>query len=151
MAGFPITRMYVEAGLSIVTVASSAMFTAFLAVSRSSLILEPIKGRAVADFHFVSSRSDLSSLIDASTVMISASAASASPFDRYSIVCLTEALSILASDAALDALEEDHDYLTAGGVFPVELLNNFIKTKREECRAMAAIPHPAEFERYYNL
>ena len=52
---------------------------------------------------------------------------------------------------ALDALEADHDYLTAGGVFPVELLNNFIKAKREECRAMAAIPHPAEFEKYYNL
>ena len=52
---------------------------------------------------------------------------------------------------ALDALEADHDYLTAGGVFPVELITNFIKTKREECRAMAAIPHPAEFERYYNL
>ena len=52
---------------------------------------------------------------------------------------------------ALDALEADHDYLTAGGVFPIELINNFIKTKREECRAMAAIPHPAEFEKYYNL
>ena len=52
---------------------------------------------------------------------------------------------------ALDALEADHDYLTAGGVFPIELLNNFIKAKREECRAMAAIPHPAEFEKYYNL
>ncbi len=54
-------------------------------------------------------------------------------------------------DAALDALEADHDYLTAGGVFPEELLQNFIKTKREECRRMAAIPHPAEFEQYYNL
>ena len=54
-------------------------------------------------------------------------------------------------DQALDALEADHDYLTEGGVFPIELLNNFIKTKREECKAMAAIPHPAEFERYYNL
>ena len=54
-------------------------------------------------------------------------------------------------DAALDALETDHDYLTEGGVFPIELINNFIKTKREECRAMAAIPHPAEFEKYYNL
>ena len=52
---------------------------------------------------------------------------------------------------ALDALEADHDYLTAGGVFPIELIHNFIKTKREECRAMAAIPHPAEFEKYYNL
>ena len=54
-------------------------------------------------------------------------------------------------EQALDALEADHDYLTAGGVFPEELLKNFIRTKREECRQMAAIPHPAEFDRYYNL
>ena len=54
-------------------------------------------------------------------------------------------------EAALDALEADHDYLTAGGVFPVELINNFIATKRQECREIAAIPHPAEFDRYYNL
>jgi len=54
-------------------------------------------------------------------------------------------------DEALDALEADNDYLTAGGVFPKELLDNFIKTKREECRQMAAIPHPAEFDKYYNL
>ena len=54
-------------------------------------------------------------------------------------------------EQALDALENDHDYLTAGGVFPEELLCNFIKTQRAECRRMAAIPHPAEFESYYNL
>ena len=54
-------------------------------------------------------------------------------------------------EQALDALEADHDYLTAGGVFPEELIKNFIKTKREECRQIANIPHPAEFERYYNL
>ncbi|MBQ2841191.1 MAG: type I glutamate--ammonia ligase [Oscillospiraceae bacterium] len=54
-------------------------------------------------------------------------------------------------DEALNALEADHDYLTAGGVFPEELIGNFIKTKREECRRMSAIPHPAEFEQYYNL
>ena len=52
---------------------------------------------------------------------------------------------------ALDALEADHDYLTAGGVFPEELIANFIKTKRAECARMAQIPHPAEFEAYYNL
>ena len=40
---------------------------------------------------------------------------------------------------ALDALEADHDYLTAGGVFPEELLNNFIKSKREEYRQMVAM------------
>ena len=54
-------------------------------------------------------------------------------------------------DEALNALEADHDYLTAGGVFPEELLRNFIRTKRQECREMSAIPHPAEFDRYYNL
>ncbi|MBE5779500.1 MAG: type I glutamate--ammonia ligase [Clostridiales bacterium] len=54
-------------------------------------------------------------------------------------------------DEALDALEADHDYLTAGGVFPEELIKNFIKGKREECRQLAAIPHPAEFDKYYNL
>ena len=54
-------------------------------------------------------------------------------------------------DAALDALEADHDYLTAGGVFPEHLIQNFIANKRKECRQMAAIPHPAEFEKYFNL
>ena len=54
-------------------------------------------------------------------------------------------------EEALDALEADNDYLTAGGVFPKELIANFIKTKRQECRQMAAIPHPAEFDKYYNL
>ena len=54
-------------------------------------------------------------------------------------------------DAALDALEADNDYLTAGNVFPKELIANIIKTKREECRQMSMIPHPAEFEKYYNL
>ncbi|MDO4743178.1 MAG: type I glutamate--ammonia ligase [bacterium] len=52
---------------------------------------------------------------------------------------------------ALDALEADHDYLTAGGVFPEELIKNIIKTKREECAELSKIPHPAEFEKYYNL
>ena len=52
---------------------------------------------------------------------------------------------------ALDALEADHDYLTAGGVFPKELIENFIKNKRKECRDLASIPHPAEFDKYYNL
>ena len=54
-------------------------------------------------------------------------------------------------EEALDALENDHDYLTAGGVFPEELLKNWIASKRAECRQMSAIPHPVEFEKYYNL
>ena len=51
---------------------------------------------------------------------------------------------------ALDALEKDHDYLTAGEVFPEELIKKFIAVKREECRQISAIPHPVEFEKYYN-
>ena len=54
-------------------------------------------------------------------------------------------------DEALNALEADHAYLTETGVFPEELIKNFIKSKREECRQLAAIPHPAEFDKYYNL
>jgi glutamine synthetase len=54
-------------------------------------------------------------------------------------------------DEALDALEADHDYLTAGGVFPEQLLKNFIAGKRKECAELAKIPHPAEFDKYYNL
>ena len=52
---------------------------------------------------------------------------------------------------ALDALEKDHDYLTVGGVFPEHLIEKFIATKRAECAELAKIPHPAEFDRYYNL
>ncbi|MBQ6843614.1 MAG: type I glutamate--ammonia ligase [Agathobacter sp.] len=52
---------------------------------------------------------------------------------------------------ALDALEADHDYLTAGGVFPEQLIKNFIAMKRKECAEMAKIPHPAEFDKYFNL
>ncbi len=54
-------------------------------------------------------------------------------------------------DEALDALENDYEYLTAGGVFPEELLKNFIASKKAECRELAKIPHPAEFDKYYNL
>jgi glutamine synthetase len=54
-------------------------------------------------------------------------------------------------EQALDALQADHDYLTAGGVFPKELIENFIRSKRAECSELSKIPHPAEFDRYYNL
>ena len=54
-------------------------------------------------------------------------------------------------EQAVDALEADNDYLTAGGVFPKELIDNLIATKRAECAKFAAIPHPAEFDLYYNV
>ena len=51
---------------------------------------------------------------------------------------------------ALDALEEDHAYLTEGGVFPEELLTNFLRLKRKECAEIAKIPTVPEFSRYFN-
>ena len=54
-------------------------------------------------------------------------------------------------EEALDALEADHDYLTAGGVFPQRLIDIWIKRKRAEALEISQIPHPAEFERYYDL
>ena len=54
-------------------------------------------------------------------------------------------------EEALTALENDNDYLTAGGVFPKYLIDKFIATKRKECSELAKIPNPAEFDRYFNL
>jgi len=51
-------------------------------------------------------------------------------------------------DEALAALERDHDFLTLGGVFPEELVNVWLRAKREEIRAVAARPHPYEFLLY---
>lgn len=54
-------------------------------------------------------------------------------------------------DEALDALERDHDYLTAGGVFPERLIEIWLERKRKENLEISQIPHPAEFEKYYDL
>jgi glutamine synthetase len=52
---------------------------------------------------------------------------------------------------ALDALEADHEYLTAGGVFPEELIQTWIKTIRADESHINSVPNPAEFEMYYDL
>ena len=64
---------------------------------------------------------------------------------------MAQAYLVVALPEALDALEADNDYLTVGGVFPKELIANFIKAKRAECMELSKIPHPAEFDKYYNL
>ena len=55
-------------------------------------------------------------------------------------------------DAALDALEDDHDFLTAGGVFSEDVIMNHIEYKREnEAQEVALRPHPHEFALYYDI
>ena len=51
----------------------------------------------------------------------------------------------------LDALEKDHDYLTAGGVFTSDLIDTWLEYKRKnEVDAIRFRPHPYEFEMYYD-
>jgi glutamine synthetase len=52
---------------------------------------------------------------------------------------------------ALNALEADNDFLTAGDVFTEGLLQSFIEYKREEELDQIRLrPHPYEFDLYYN-
>lgn len=68
------------------------------------------------------------------------------PEERAKIKALPKTL-----DEALDALEKDHDFLLAGGVFPKRLIEVWIETKRKESRRILDQPHPLEFEMYYDL
>lgn len=52
---------------------------------------------------------------------------------------------------ALDALERDHEFLLAGGVFTPDLLASYIEIKREEVDTARLRPTPTEFELYYDL
>ena len=54
-------------------------------------------------------------------------------------------------DEAIDALKEDHEYLLAGNVFSKELLNNWIRSVKNDVDEVNKIPHPAEFRLYYDL
>jgi len=54
-------------------------------------------------------------------------------------------------DAALDALEKDHEFLLKGGVFSKRLLEIWIEKKRQEAKQVSQIPHPQEFALYYDL
>jgi len=54
-------------------------------------------------------------------------------------------------DESLNALEEDNDFLTAGGVFPKVLLEKWIRHKREEAERYNQLPQPVEFDMYYDL
>lgn len=55
-------------------------------------------------------------------------------------------------EQALEALEEDHEFLTAGGVFTEEFIQNWIEYKLDnEVNPMRLRPHPYEFALYYDV
>ena len=54
-------------------------------------------------------------------------------------------------EMALDALEEDHDFLLQGNVFTADVVHYWIKYKREnEVDALRVRPHPYEFCMYFD-
>ena len=55
-------------------------------------------------------------------------------------------------DEALNALERNHDFLLRGDVFTADVIETWIKYKREkEVDAMRLRPHPYEFCLYYDI
>ena len=54
-------------------------------------------------------------------------------------------------DQALDCLDADREYLTAGGVFTNDLIDGYIRLKMEEVTRLRMTTHPVEFDLYYSL
>jgi glutamine synthetase len=55
-------------------------------------------------------------------------------------------------ESALSALAEDNDFLLEGGVFSIELIENWIEHKyKMECSQVRRRPHPYEMNLYFDL
>lgn len=54
-------------------------------------------------------------------------------------------------EEALQSLEADHDFLTAGGVFSKDFIDSYIALKRADIQRVDMTPHPVEFELYYSV
>ncbi len=54
-------------------------------------------------------------------------------------------------EQALDCLNADRDFLTAGGVFTDDMIDGYIDLKMEEVTRLRMTTHPVEFDMYYSL
>jgi len=54
-------------------------------------------------------------------------------------------------DDALDSLEADYEFLTAGGVMDKDMIDAYIGIKRAESQRVNMTTHPLEFELYYSV
>ena len=54
-------------------------------------------------------------------------------------------------EMALDALDADREFLTAGGVFTNDMIDGYIELKRSEVERLNMTTHPIEFDMYYSL
>jgi glutamine synthetase len=53
-------------------------------------------------------------------------------------------------DQALEALDEDREFLKQGGVFCDDLIDGYIALKQQDCTRLNASAHPVEFDMYYS-
>ncbi|HEX2796531.1 MAG TPA: glutamine synthetase, partial [Immundisolibacter sp.] len=53
-------------------------------------------------------------------------------------------------DMALDALDADRDFLTAGGVFTDDMIDGYIELKMQDVTRVRMTTHPVEFDMYYS-
>ena len=53
-------------------------------------------------------------------------------------------------DQALEALDQDRGFLTAGGVFCDDMIDGYIGLKMEEVTRLRQTSHPVEFDMYYS-
>ncbi len=56
-----------------------------------------------------------------------------------------------ALDQALEELDKDRSYLTAGGVFTDDLIDGYVALKMDEVTRLRMTTHPVEFDMYYSL
>ena len=54
-------------------------------------------------------------------------------------------------DQALESLDADREFLTAGGVFTDDLIDAYIELKMEEVTRMRMTTHPVEFDMYFSV
>jgi glutamine synthetase len=56
-----------------------------------------------------------------------------------------------ALDQALDCLDKDRKFLTAGGVFSDDMIDAYIKLKMADVTRLRMTTHPVEYDMYYSL
>ena len=54
-------------------------------------------------------------------------------------------------EQALEALDQDREFLSAGGVFTDDMIDGYLELKMEEVNRFRMTTHPVEFSMYYSL